>query len=199
MGIHYMDATTVEECQQLALGPWADVEHGPDPIGRVRDGVVPALPDGQHSPPDKLTEFPDLASYRDPSTLEDPGMVYDAWDRAGSVKGIEARWGEGHAYTAITVVQYRDATGAKDALTAHLTDLCRRATSATIRDHANGLVLTRDSEAVRSVYVMGDIEVSVFTCSCYWPDLDARKEGLGYWADDVEGKLAGPRPETGTA
>lgn len=191
--------TTVEDCQQLARGPWADAEHGPDPIGRVRDGVVPSLPDGSDSPPDHVTEFPDLISYRDPSTLEDPGMVYDAMAAAGFQKGIEARWGEGHAYTAITVIQFEDAAGAKDALTAHLTDLCRRATSATVRDGGNGLLLTRDSEAVRSVFVMGDIEVSVFTCSCYWPDLPSRTDGITGWAWGVEAKLFEPGQDTGSA
>ncbi len=190
---------TVEECQQLARGPWADAQHGPDPIGRVRTGVVPSLPDGNDSPPDELTEFPDLISYRDPSTLEDPGMVYDAMEAAGFQEGIEARWGEGNAFTAITVIQFRDAAGAKAALTAHLTDLCRRATSATVREGGNGLLLTRDSEAVRSVFVMGDIEVSVFTCGCYWSDLVSRSEGITSWAWGVEAKLVEPGQDTGTA
>lgn len=161
--------------------------------------MVPSLPDGENRPPDEVNEFPDLISYRDPSTLEDPGMVYDAMEAAGFEEAIEARWGEGNAFTAITVIQYRDAAGAKDALTAHLTDLCRRATSASTRDASNGLLLTRDSGAVRSVFVMGDIEVSVFTCSCYWSDLVSRSDGITDWAWGVEATLAAPGPDDGTA
>lgn len=185
-------------CQALAKGPWHDIAPGPDSLGRVREGIVPGLRDGQDSPPDYLSEFTTLDSYRDPSTLEDPGMVHDAWEQAGFQRGIEARWGKGTAYTAITVVQFRDAAAAKDAMTAHLTDLCRRTTHASVRNNANGLLLSRDSEAVRSVFVMGDLEVSVFTCSCYWDDLPQREDGISTWAFQLETALADPKANTGT-
>lgn len=187
------------KCQELAKGPWHKVEHGPDPLARVREGLVPALPDGEDSPPDYLSEFTTLDSYRDPSTLEDPGMVHDAWEQAGFKQGVEARWGHGPSYTAITVVQFRDAASAQDAMTAHLTDLCRRTTQASVRDNSNGLLLTRDSEAVRSVYVMDDIEVSVFTCSCYWDTVEHREEGIHTWAFQTELALNDPTANTGTS
>jgi hypothetical protein len=179
-------------CKELAMGPWADQDHAPDPIGSLLDGKFPSSElegDGQ-AEPDRIRAFKTLDDYRDPSTLEDPGYVYAAMEKAGYERAAEARWGDDHEFKAVTIIQYRDAAGAKDAMTAHLIDLCRRAITYTVRPDQAGLTLLRNKGAVRTMFVMDDIVVSLFTCGCEWPNDADRLEGIAKWADQVKATIA---------
>ena len=177
-------------CRGLASGPWSPIPHGPDPLGAVRNGKLPALiPGADGTPLDQITEFPALGDYQDPSTLGDPGRVRDAFDAAGYLGGIEARYEHGDEQTVVTVVRFRDAAGAGAALTAHLVDYCHRAVDARELATANGLLVLRDSASVRTLFVLDDIEVSVLVCSCFGKTDEIRQALVGEWASQITAVL----------
>lgn len=184
----------VDGCRDLTAGPWTRPDHGADPVAAVREGRVPAFVDGPDGTPlDQVTEFATAADYVDPSTLEDPARLQAAFEDAGLVEGIEARFEEGPWLTAVTVVRFRDADGAADALGAHLHDYCHRAVETWTRAEGNGLTVLRESLAVRTVFVLGDTTVSVFVCACFGADDENRLDGLEWWTHHVVDALtAGP-------
>jgi hypothetical protein len=178
--------TGIDGCRDLATDPWTRPEHGSDPVAAVREGRVPAFVDGPDGTPlDQVTEFTTAADYVDPSILEDPVRLQDAFEEAGLVEGIEARFEEGPWLTAITVVRFRDADGAADALGAHLHDYCHRAVETWTRAEGNGLIVLRESLAVRTVFVLGDTTVSVFVCACFGTDDENRLDGLEWWTHHI--------------
>ncbi len=185
-----------EECRAAAAGPWASVSHGPDPLGAVRRGAMPAfIPDGpDQTPLDQLTEMPAVGDYRDPSTIADPDRLLEAFAAAGYQEGIDVRYEEGNYLTVITLVRFRDAAGAAAALSAHLADYCSRAERGHVRTDRTGLVLLRESDTVRTLFVLDDVEVSVSVCGCYEDDDDERLSWTERWSDDIIAVLRDQAP-----
>lgn len=186
-------------CQEQATRTWRSASYEIDPLAAVRSGEIPTVPDGiGDRPPDVVRDFPTLAVYDDPSTLEQPEVVAAAFERAGYLDGVDARWGYSEVnFAAVTMVRFRDAAAAQEAMTAHLTDLCRRAVHATVRPDGTGLTLLRDSGAVRSLFVVDDVEVSVFVCACFFADATERQDGIEAWSAALQEAVgATPAPES---
>ena len=80
-------------------------------------------------------------------------------------------------------------------MSAHLSDYCGRAVAAAQRPQGNGMVVLRDSQAVRTFFVLGDVEVSLFVCSCFYPNAKRRTLGVQWWAEQVEAVLLAPESE----
>ncbi len=176
----------VDACRDFAADTWSRLDHGADPVAAVREGRVPSFIDGPDGTPlEQVTEFDTADGYVDPSTLEDPARLQAAFEAAGLVEGIEARFEEGPWLTAVTVVRFRDADGAADALGAHLHDYCHRAVETWTRTEGNGLIVLRESLGVRTLFVLGDVTVSVFVCACFGADDENRLDGLQWWTHHV--------------
>lgn len=185
-------------CRQLAAGPWAHLEHGPDPIADVRAGRVPSVPgSGGDEEPDSRRDFTSVDQYRDPSSMVDPGALHAAMAEAGFVEGTEARWGTDRRLALISVSRFADAEGAQRVLTTHLTALCGEAIRATVRDDGAGLTLVRDSGTVRTVFVLDDLEVSVMVCHCYGTSDADREDLVDDWSTGVADELTEPGPDPG--
>ena len=114
---------------------------------------------------------------------------------AGFVEGRDVRWGTRHRLALVSVNRYRDADAAKDVLTAHLTALCGEATSVEVRDDRAGLTIVRESDTVRTVFVLDDVEVSVMICHCYGSDNDSRRAII----DGTKARVTASKPWTFTA
>ena len=188
-------------CEIAAKGPWASVAHAPDPIGAIRDGrefnVDGAL--ARSDPPDELREFAHADDYRDRSPITTMAPLHRAMVDAGFLHGIEARWGSGHLLAAVDVIQFRDAQAAKKVVTAHLTALCDHTVDFTKRSDGTGLSVTQDDSTVRTIFALGDVEVSVMTCSCYGRTDPERQALLDQWSGEVADQLKGRAKPLGTA
>ncbi|HEX2577872.1 MAG TPA: hypothetical protein VHK88_16095 [Aquihabitans sp.] len=188
----------VESCRELAHGPWAWVPHGADPLGAVRAGRMPEFiregPD--RTPLDQVTDMPTVDDYEDPSTLEDPATVRQAFVDAGYQDGVDARYEDGNYLTAITMVRFRDAAGASAALSAHLADYCSRAEDGYVRTERNGMVVLRDSGTARTMYVLDDVAVSVLVCVCYVDDPTERQHSVERWSEELDAALGEGPPAT---
>jgi hypothetical protein len=187
-----------DECAQMAKGPWKEIPYGTDPLTMIRAGRTPALSTAPDGPAlDEIVEFKTLADYDDPSTLLDPVAVGHAFAEAGFREGAAARHVDPDgAEVSVTALRFRDPAAAAGAMSAHLEDYCGRALSAARRPQGNGLVVLRDKQSVRTFFVLGDVEVSVFVCSCYYPDAEHRTLGVQWWAEQVEAALLMPEPNT---
>lgn len=184
-------------CLELAKGPWADHPHGPDPIGLLRAGKLP--PFDNYAEASHIRVFHSPEEYDDPSTLDHPAEVRKAMRAAGFREAAEVRWGEDDEnFRAITMIQYRDAKGAKAALSTHVASLCGRAITTTVVDGGNGLQILRESGAVRRMTVTGDLVVSEFACVCSAPSDSERQAGVDSWAHQVQELLDQGLPGSST-
>lgn len=183
-----------KSCEALAKGPWRNTSYDSDPVAVVRAGRIPPFISGPDGTPLKVTEFPTVDDYNDHSTLGDPTKVYDAFTTAGYEEGIEASYVNGGEDTTVTVVRFRDAAGAKAALSAHLSDYCQKAIGGKSNTEGNGLIILRESKTVRTMFVMGDAEISVLVCECYGKTDADRQRFVEEWAMEVEILLAEPPP-----
>jgi hypothetical protein len=178
-------AETVSACRALARGPWRELRYPEDAVALVRAGRLPVPGQGDTlGTPEQVHEFATVEDYRDHSTYEDPGAVFAAMDRAGFEAGAEGVWGSGLHLSAITAARFRDPAAARDVLTAQLDDYCRRARSAVTLEDDNGLTVYRRSGASRTLFVVGDTVVSVFTCGCSGVD-------SGLWSSALRRQLEG--------
>ena len=186
----------VDECARMAKGPWKQIPYGTDPVVMVRAGRTPEVSTAPDAPIlDDIVEFDTLSGYRDPSTLIDPEAVQRAFATAGFREGVAARHTDPDgAEVSVTALRFRDPAAAADAMSAHLSDYCGRAVGAAQRSQGNGMVVVRDSQAVRTFFVLGDVEVSLFVCACYYPNAKRRTLGVQWWADQVEAALLAPEP-----
>lgn len=183
-----------KSCRTLAKGPWQTIPYGADPVATVRAGKIPPFVSGADGTPLKITEFPTVDDYNDHSTLEDPTKIYEAFTAAGYEEGIEASYVKGAADTTVTVVRFRNAAGAKAALSAHVSDYCQKAIGGQSNPEGTGLTILRESKTVRTMFVMGDAEISVLVCECYG-DTDADRERyVEEWAEEIKAILAEPPP-----
>ncbi len=182
-----------DQCQAKAQGPWQPVAYGTDPVAAVRDGHVPQY---NRDHPLTVREFPTLESYDDPSTMDDAPAVYGAFEAAGYEEGIEGSYRNGGEETTVSVVRFHDATGARAAVSAHLADYCRRATSGYVNPDGTGLIVLRQSGTVRNLYVLGDAEVSVLVCECFGDNGEEREGLVESWSSDVNDYLRQPPPES---
>ena len=186
-----------DTCRELAKGPWATLLHGTDPVADVAEGRIPGVPTGSRAddPPDSERTFTSVDEYRDPSSMVDVGALREVMIDAGFVEGRDVRWGTRHRLALVSVNRYRDADAAKDVLTAHLTALCGEATSVEVRDDRAGLTIVRESDTVRTVFVLDDVEVSVMICHCYGSDNDSRRAIIDEWSSQVKGELQNRDPQ----
>jgi len=173
-----VEAAGTAGCLDLAHGPWTKVTYSVDPLTQIRSGIAPQVPgtngDGGF---DRTIEFPEINAYRDSSTLNDPEALRRAWLADGYREGVAADHHRGGHEYSIIAVRFRDPAAAVDALEAHLADYCQRAVNTRRLQSGNGLVVRRDKGAVRSLSVVGDVELSLFVCVCYGRD-DADRENL---------------------
>ncbi|MFN8017478.1 MAG: hypothetical protein U0P45_05075 [Acidimicrobiales bacterium] len=183
------------ECATLAQGPWHNRVLRGDPIAAVRARKVPQLVPGAHGTPLRVREMPTLASYHDTSTFADPAKVAAAWRAAGYQEGVAAEYANGDARTVVDVVRFRDAGGARAALTAFLEDYCSHALEAKALADRSGMVVLRDSHTVREVFVAGDTMFSTLVCRCFARDDASREAIVEDWADQVYDATTSPRED----
>lgn len=171
-------------CETVARGPWTDVRHRPDPRGILRRGGVRGLPQHSNTPaglngmnddppgglpgeaPDTIVDFGAVEDHRDPNTLASPGSLREAWRRLHYRGATSANWNQSHDHQTVSVTQFGSAAEAKRALTAHLTELCPYANSTTRLPGGNGVYLVKETGSTRVLFVLDDVEVSVYACPC---------------------------------
>lgn len=179
-------AARPNQCLGLAAGPWTPVGYRSDPLQAVRDRRVPGLPhEGRNLVFQGIVEFPTLESYEDVSTLRDPASVMAAWGAAGYRDGVKAEFHQGNYQFVASAVRFADPAGAGQALTAHLQDYCHRSVDARPLAAGNGITVLRDLGAVRTLWVQGDVLLSVFSCVCYADDDRGRQDLVEQWAQEV--------------
>ena len=175
------------------------MHHVGDPIGDIERGDYPAVLDGDgERPADSVDRFASLRDYRDPSTLVDPGALYAVMERAGFVDGIQAVYAPDGAQAVVTVTQFESSAGAQAVLTAHLDDYCSLAVVTRPRVERNGLLMLRDRGAVRVLFVLDDLEVSVFECGCFGTSDEGRADQVEAWAALVAKQLESPKTSGAT-
>ena len=197
------DLAGPEGCRQLASGPFARVAHGPDPRGALRDGEVlglaqtsapisgtPALNDDPPgglpgAKPDQVSDYDTLDRYRDPNTMASAGSLHAAWSKLHFEGATAASWRSGHDHQTVTITQFGSAAEAQQALVAHLTELCPYANATMVRPDHTGVTLGKDTGSTRSLFVLDDVEVSVYACPCSSLGIGATDE----WAKQVEATL----------
>jgi hypothetical protein len=66
---------------------------------------------------------------------------------------------------------------------------------ATRRRDGTGLLVRRDSGTVRTIFVRGDVELSVLVCQCFGRTDEIRERAVDGWARDIDAVLQEPAPE----
>jgi hypothetical protein len=185
-----------DACEDLAQGPWTNRTTEADLLEGVRNGNAPPFLGESGGLTFEVTEFPTIDDYDDPSTLADPRALYEAWVDAGYQEGIDWRHGDHSDIAALTLVRFRDEGGARAALSALLEDYCGRAVEAKVLDDRSGMTVVRDSEAVRTIFVVDDVVVSVMSCGCYGTSTADRKNLVDDWSAQAMDSLSVPADGT---
>jgi len=185
------DAVGADDCLADVPSPLADRELIGDPIADLSSGAVASVYGSDH-PLDQVTVFETLAEYPDPSTPTDLDAVLDAWEDAGFAGGVAAKSQVGNNLVKATAVEFRSPDDAKAAVTAHLRDLCHRAVSSKVLGDGAGMMMLRESGAVRSVWVVDRYELSLFVCVCVGENDDERQDHVLSWYEFLDGNWSAP-------
>ncbi|MEZ5137500.1 MAG: hypothetical protein R2711_01585 [Acidimicrobiales bacterium] len=165
----------------------------PPPGPPRRQGA--AVPGRPRRPRLRGAEYPTVADYDDPSTIRDMGGSR-RWSRAGYQEGVDWRHGGDGDVADLTLLRFRDDGGARAALSALATDYCSRAFSASLLDDRSGLTVLRKTGAVRTMFVVDDVLVSVMSCGCYGSSLAERQDLIERWTAEAMDALGTEVPSS---
>ncbi|MEZ5181226.1 MAG: hypothetical protein R2702_05030 [Acidimicrobiales bacterium] len=183
-------------CADLAAGPWTNRTSEADLLQGLRDGKAPPFLGALGGLDFEVREYPTVADYDDPSTIRDMGALRAAWSRAGYQEGVDWRHGGDGDVADLTLLRFRDDGGARAALSALATDYCSRAFSASLLDDRSGLTVLRKTGAVRTMFVVDDVLVSVMSCGCYGSSLAERQDLIERWTAEAMDALGTEVPSS---